>query len=213
MTSILFFALILPVVILATYILTAYLTGNIWKFGKLIRSAQLSEKRFEKLIKKHKPGAMICLRTNPNEFEKSICFRHGVAYFHVPLNSDKVPNMLTLKKIHDIYDIFGKGDGVYVHCMGGADRSGLASAIWCLAQTDNTDACGFHLSWLFGHSRKKKPAMVKALVEYACKLSIDHECGEIDPEFWEIQCLWNDYQLSGGTMTYGEFLADYDSKL
>lgn len=64
MSSWIWFVAFMPIITILAYLGFTYFTGNIWVFnkGKFIRSAQLSEDKFVKLMKRYKPKAMINFR-------------------------------------------------------------------------------------------------------------------------------------------------------
>lgn len=110
-----------------------YLTGNIrvQDKGRFIRSAQLSEKRFKKLLKKHKVKTVVNLRgTDDAPHEKVICEEMGIDYFAPEWESRDIPTKESLRRLVRIFEM--SNEPIYVHCLGGADRSGEVSAIYHL---------------------------------------------------------------------------------
>jgi|SaaInlV_135m_DNA_3_1039749.scaffolds.fasta_scaffold00025_89 protein-tyrosine phosphatase len=163
-----------PAVAFLTYVGVMYFTGNMWVYfdGKFIRSAQLSEKKFVRVMAKYQPKVVISLRKSEvveNEFERRWCESFGISYFNIPLGSNTVPSDKQLQILNSLFGIY-RDHGIYVHCLGGADRTSLASAIYHLSQQGKSvEEAEKQISFWFGHMAWKKPNMRKALGYFASK--------------------------------------------
>lgn len=150
-----------PIIVIGLYIGIMNLYGNIrvQNKGKFIRSAQLSEKRFENLIKKHKVKTVINLRgTDDAPHEKEICEKKGIFYVgDIEWDSDEIPSEESLNKMVNILETCE--EPVYVHCLGGADRSGeIAAMYYTIREKYSIDKALKSLSILYGHMAWKRPA-------------------------------------------------------
>jgi protein tyrosine/serine phosphatase len=123
--------------------------------GEAYRSAQLDQDELEYYIRKYAIRSVINLRgTHHDEKwygdEIEICRRLGVSHYDVDLSSDKAPNATELR---DLLGLFATAHRpVLIHCQAGADRSGLAAALWKLV-VDRTpkSVARKQLSILYGH--------------------------------------------------------------
>jgi protein tyrosine/serine phosphatase len=123
--------------------------------GEAYRSAQLDQDELEYYIRKYAIRSVINLRGVHHDEkwyrdETEICRRLGVAHYDVDLSSDKAPNATQLR---DLLGFFATAHRpVLIHCQAGADRSGLAAALWKLV-VDRTpkSVARKQFSILYGH--------------------------------------------------------------
>lgn len=99
---------------------------------KVYRSAQLSLQRLKEVIQIKHIKTIINLRgAQPykkwywNELRLTKVM--GVKYFDVPLPSHSLPSQKCLEKLVSL--LLYAPQPILIHCLGGADRSGLASAV------------------------------------------------------------------------------------
>jgi protein tyrosine phosphatase (PTP) superfamily phosphohydrolase (DUF442 family) len=102
---------------------------------KFYRSAQMSPDVLKKYIQRYGIKTIINLRgKNENATwwiqEKAAVEECGVAFFNIAMGCDTMPSKENLNLLLDIYD--SAQLPILVHCKGGAERSGEASAIWLL---------------------------------------------------------------------------------
>lgn len=141
-----------------------YFTGNIHVVDKggLIRSAQLSPRQLEALLKKYKPKAVISLRGDARfkngQPERPVVEQYGAKYYPLAMSSEHFPSPENLNKLIDIYlDL--SNYPIYVHCLGGADRTGEAAAIYqLLIKNTSKEEALKQLSYKYFHFRSMKPA-------------------------------------------------------
>ncbi len=104
--------------------------------GKAYRSAQLDQDELEDYIGKFGIRSIINLQGKHDgerwyTEEVLICRKLGVRYYDLGLSADKTP---TADEIQELLRLFHTAPRpVLVHCKAGADRSGLAAAIWQVA--------------------------------------------------------------------------------
>lgn len=123
--------------------------------GEAYRSAQLDQDELEFYIGKYAIRSVINLRGMHDDEkwyrdEIEICGRLGVAHYDVDLSSDKAPTTTELK---DLLGLFATAPRpVLIHCQAGADRSGLAAALWRLdIDRAPKSVARKQLSILYGH--------------------------------------------------------------
>jgi len=118
-----------------------YFSGNIRVLdnGNLIRSAQLSKRQLKKLLKKYKPKTVVSFRGEAHfrtgkekgESERTVVEEFGSRYAPISMSSQRFPYPEDLNKLLDVYMDLGSYP-IYIHCLGGADRTGEASAIYSM---------------------------------------------------------------------------------
>jgi protein tyrosine phosphatase (PTP) superfamily phosphohydrolase (DUF442 family) len=100
--------------------------------GRIYRSAQLSENKLKKIVSKKKLKTIINLR-GKNEGkkwyakEKKIAQDNGIQYHSFRFVAHSLPNCTQLDALVEVLKSASKP--ILLHCKGGADRSGMASAI------------------------------------------------------------------------------------
>ena len=129
--------------------------------GKLYRSQQLSPHKLAKYLKKYQIKTIINLRgAKDNELwwhlEKTAASWHKAKHHDIPMSAHTFPSKKSLKKLLHIYKTAQQP--ILIHCLGGADRTGEAAAVWALAiQKKNVSDALAHLSPWYHHFAFKAP--------------------------------------------------------
>ena len=146
-----------PVTILGGWALGVRATGNVHEVeaGQLYRSAQLSGYSLNEVIDRYGIHTVINLRgRNPNakwyRDETAITTRNGISHIDIGMSASKEPDAVTIKELIEAFKTAPRP--ILVHCEGGADRSGLASAIFelVIAHRPASDA-ERQFSFYYGH--------------------------------------------------------------
>ncbi len=141
----------------AVYAGLLQLTGNIHTVEPniLYRSGQLDGDDLEAFIEAHGIRSILNLRNgSAKNFaareENLVVATDGVEYHSVPISANRVPTMETMTTIRKIMASAPKP--LLVHCKAGADRSGLAAAIfeYAVEKRSAKNAAG-QLSFYYGH--------------------------------------------------------------
>lgn len=153
-------------------------TGNVREVepGVFFRSGQLSGAAIEEMIQHRNIMTILNLRgAHPEDrwfaAERSVAEGYGVRYVSIPLSPNVEPS---LDEMNRIAVILQKTNGpILVHCNGGANRTGLVSAIYELAVQGKTvaEASG-QLSILYGHFPwlgSRTAAMDRAFEKFAAQ--------------------------------------------
>ena len=149
--------LLSPVIIFSGWALGVRAVGNVHEVEKrqLYRSAQLSDSQLYEVIDQYKIRTIINLRgRNPGlkwyDDEIGVARRMGITHIDVAMSASKKPDAATVDRLTAAFRTAPKP--ILIHCEGGADRSGLASAIYELqiAHRPLSDATS-QLSILYGH--------------------------------------------------------------
>ncbi len=130
--------------------------------GKLYRSAQMSHKTLRWYIKKYGIKTVINLRgIHPGKrwwrLERFTVLNGGAHYFNISMHAGQLTKKEDLKKLLSIYQS-AKGP-ILIHCQGGADRTGEASALWRIEmQRKSKKRALKQLSMHYNHIKSWYPA-------------------------------------------------------
>lgn len=123
--------------------------------GQAYRSAQLDKDELEYYIKKYNIRSIINLRgDHPNKDwyieEKQISLKNNLNFYSLRLSSSREPDDEDIDKLINIFKEAPRP--VLIHCRAGADRSGLAAAIWkVVIDKEPKSIAKKQLSIFYGH--------------------------------------------------------------
>ena len=123
--------------------------------GEAYRSAQLDLDEFEYYLKKHNIRSIVNLRGgNPTKpwyrEEIRFCDENNIAHYDISLSSDKGPSQGDVRRLMEIFSTAPRP--VLIHCLAGADRSGLVAAMWkVVVDKEPRVTAAKQLSLFFGH--------------------------------------------------------------
>ena len=129
----------------------------------LYRSAQPSQRSLRKAIRKDNIKTVLNLRgNNPDEKwyqdEVAITNEYNVKLISVSLSAKGLPTKENLERILDTFKV--TQGPILVHCMQGADRTGLVSALWTIEKSDCSLKSAHRQQRLkYGHIKKRYPSM------------------------------------------------------
>ena len=119
------------------------------------RSAQLDRDEFEYYIKEYDIKSIVnLLGKHPNESwyqeEMEVSADHNVRHYDLSLPATREPTEEDAQELVEIYKTAPRP--VLVHCKAGADRSGLAAAMWkVIVDKEPKSEAAKELSILYGH--------------------------------------------------------------
>lgn len=122
--------------------------------GEAYRSAQLNPVLLKEYLIQYDIKSIINLRgTNDTPWyrdELAVSKKMNVKHYDLALSAGHTP---TTQNINDLLKIFATAPRpVLIHCMAGADRSGLAAALWKVAiDKEPKKAASQQLSLFYGH--------------------------------------------------------------
>lgn len=134
---------------------------HIVEAGAFYRSQQLDAAILEKYIKNFGIKTLISLRgDDESEWwhkEQLVAVKYDAVFFSLGMSAIYLTNKTDLTKLLTIYQEAPRP--ILVHCIGGADRTGEASALWVLDQQkkDKSEARK-QLSIKYGHRKYKNSA-------------------------------------------------------
>ncbi len=119
------------------------------------RSAQLDQDELEYYLHKFNLRSIINLRGKNEgapwyQIEITTCRELGVRHYDLRLSADKTPSSAKIEKLLGLFRVAPRP--VLIHCKAGADRSGLAAALWKVVVDDaSKSAAKEQLSIRYGH--------------------------------------------------------------
>ncbi|MDX2438972.1 MAG: tyrosine-protein phosphatase, partial [Desulfobacterales bacterium] len=134
--------------IIAVVIILGIIFSYFYAFGnfhavveeRVYRSAQLSEKKLQKIIAKKKLKTIINLRgenegKNWYAMEKKVAEDNDIQHYSFRFVAHRLPNCIQLDAL--IEALKAAPRPLLIHCKGGADRTGLASALALAIEKDS----------------------------------------------------------------------------
>jgi protein tyrosine/serine phosphatase len=123
--------------------------------GEAYRSAQLDRDELEDYLARFNIRSVLNLRGKKEgrpwyEEETAVCRDLGVRHYGLRLSAEKAPDP---KEIEELLRIFRSAPRpVLIHCKAGADRSGLAAALWKVVNDGTSKSVARRqLSIRYGH--------------------------------------------------------------
>ncbi len=123
--------------------------------GDAYRSAQMDRDELIYYIARHHIRSIINLRGRHQgspwyEEELAVCRERGVKHYDVRLSAGRAPTAERVKRLLRLFKVAPRP--VLIHCRAGADRAGLAAALWKLVVDGAPKAVARdQLSILYGH--------------------------------------------------------------
>jgi len=141
--------------------------------GRVYRSGQLTEKQLTEYTKEYGIKSVLNLRGRNEQsdwWKKEIAAssRLGLTHYDVGLSSDKEPTEKEVQKLVSVLQKTPKP--LLIHCFGGADRSGLVSAMYLYRfERYPYEKARKQLSFIYGHNTllyPNKKAMNRAFARF-----------------------------------------------
>lgn len=128
---------------------------------KFFRSAQLSGKEFEQVIQEHGIKTIINLRGESDsgwyKEEISAANKYNVAHIDIGMSAKRLPHRKDLIKLLESLETAERP--ILVHCQGGADRTGEASAIYQMLYMGKSKSEALNMLTLkYFHIKERMPA-------------------------------------------------------
>jgi protein tyrosine/serine phosphatase len=131
--------------------------GNFYPItdNEAYRSAQLDRDELDYYIKKYNIKSIINLRGRHLDEpwyreEIKVSAERKVAHYDLPISATREPSEEDVRKLMEMFKHAPRP--VLIHCQAGADRSGLAAAIWkVVVDKESKLEANKQLSILYGH--------------------------------------------------------------
>ncbi|HMK49800.1 MAG TPA: dual specificity protein phosphatase family protein [Thermodesulfovibrionales bacterium] len=123
--------------------------------GEAYRSAQLDRDELEYYIRKYDIKSIVNLRgRNPDapwyKEEAAVSSENKITHYDISLSATREPSEDDVRRLISIFRSAPRP--VLIHCQAGADRSGLAAAIWkVVIDNESKPEAEKQLSIVFGH--------------------------------------------------------------
>ena len=129
--------------------------------GQLYRSAQLDGDQFREVIAKHGIRTVINLRGKSNNdwwLEEDAVMRElGINHINIGMSAKRLPHKKDLRALLEAYRNAERP--ILIHCQGGADRTGEASAIYQMIYMGKSKKQALRsLKAKYGHLKLRFPA-------------------------------------------------------
>src|SRR5262249_25054379 len=119
-------------------------------------SARLTGNDLDSVLRRYRIGTVICLRGGSRRDdwyreELDDCARENAAHEDVPMSARSLPPPEALASLINLYD--HARYPILLHCQAGADRTGLASALYAhlYEKLPLDKAIAEELTWRYGH--------------------------------------------------------------
>lgn len=137
--------------------------------GEIYRGSQPTPARLDVLAKSHGIRTVVNLR-GPNDgqpwydAERAAAERLGLAFVNLPLGSNFPPRTSQLHELIRVVDTAERP--ILIHCQAGGDRTGLASMICRLLNSDDTlEQARAQISYRYGHKFWSEAARLQAFAD------------------------------------------------
>ncbi|MFN0134789.1 MAG: fused DSP-PTPase phosphatase/NAD kinase-like protein [Phycisphaerae bacterium] len=132
--------------------------------GRAYRCAQLYPETLDWVIQRYGIRTVVNLRGPNPQMEwyprqKAVCEKNTITQIDIPLSAFNLPPPEQLLALYDAFK--SAPEPILIHCRAGADRSGMASALWRMTQRgDSSQTAASELSLKYGHFRIRHPKML-----------------------------------------------------
>jgi len=98
------------------------------------------------------------------QLEKDACERYGLTLIQLGLKSRELPSLEMLEELAEVFLTVERP--VLFHCKSGADRTGLAGALWLLiVEGASIEEAREQLSPKYGHIRSSRTGVLDAMID------------------------------------------------
>ena len=155
--KVLSFTFLFVVVVYGLFFADGWIKGNFHVIteNEAYRSRQLDKKLLKYYVTKYNIKSIINLRgAEPGkqwyDEELDVCSAYGINHYDLDMAMDKEP---TNEQIDTLITFFKTAPKpVFIHCLGGSDRTGLAATLWkIVVDKEDKKKASKHMLFFYGH--------------------------------------------------------------
>jgi len=152
-----FIVLSLVVVIYGLFFADSWIKGNFHVIteNQAYRSRQLDKKLLTHYINKYGIKTIINLRgAEPGkdwyDDEINVCSAYGIKHYDLDMAMDREPSDEQIETLIGFFKTAPRP--VFIHCLGGSDRTGLAATLWkIVVDKQDKKKAAKHMLFFYGH--------------------------------------------------------------
>lgn len=137
------------------------------KDGALYRSNHPVPFQLERFTRKVGLRSVINLRglcaNGSDALSRDAARRLGLEFYDIALESRGAPQRVRIERLAEIFGSMPRP--ALVHCKSGADRAGIAGALFVLIEGGTVAEARSQLSWRFGHIRQSNTGILDAFLD------------------------------------------------
>ncbi len=148
---------LLTVVIYGLFFADGWIKGNFHVItqNRAYRSRQLDKQLLKYYVTEYNIKSIINLRgAEPGkkwyDDELEVCSIYGVTHYDLDMAMDKEPTKEQIETLINFFKTAPKP--VFIHCLGGSDRTGLAAVLWKIVmEKEDKRKAAKHMLFFYGH--------------------------------------------------------------
>lgn len=145
------------VVIYGLFFADGWIKGNFHVIteNRAYRSRQLDKQLLKYYVTKYNIKSIISLRgAEPGkkwyDDELEVCSIYDITHYDLDLAMDKEPKKQDMETLINLFKTVPKP--VFIHCLGGSDRTGLAATLWKIVmEKEDKEKASRHMLFFYGH--------------------------------------------------------------
>ena len=149
--------LLLIIVVYGLFFADSWIKGNFHVIteNQAYRSRQLDKQMLKYYVTKYNVKSIINLRgAEPGkqwyDEELEVCSIYGVTHYDLDMAMDKEPTNEQIETLINLFKTAPKP--VFIHCLGGSDRTGLAATLWKIViDKEDKKKASKQMLFFYGH--------------------------------------------------------------
>ena len=145
------------IIVYGLFFADSWIKGNFHVIteNEAYRSRQLDKQLLKYYVTKYNIKSIINLRgAEPGkqwyDEELEVCSTYGINHYDLDMAMDKEPTKEQIKTLIGFFKTVPKP--VFIHCLGGSDRTGLAATLWkMVVDKEDKRTASKHMMFFYGH--------------------------------------------------------------